>query len=279
MGWMGRKNDQEAMSDIEVQSECRAIIENGDRQAENVTEQLPEEPNEMEVMQIVEESQDGRDELADIFSDSESHYILLHDEYFLEASRVFEQEKNWSALVSEARDLINDAKTQRIGVFNHFTIRLLGSISDAKDIYSESMGRRQDREDDAEITGKEDEIIQIISDRLSLLMKSKMELASRENFPSLVDEIHGYILPAAIGLLQSCLMAHFLDGCLSTKGTEQLVLMLACFSELCELISPSEIPLAIFHFPDRLKTVRILLRFLLYVFRTNQGNQTTGNGS
>ncbi|EAS36013.3 uncharacterized protein CIMG_01367 [Coccidioides immitis RS] len=230
-------------------------------------------PDEMEDIQQVDELGRNLDDGARSFSDVESNYGLGDDEYFVEASHVFEQEKNWSALISEARELIKEANSKRIGVYSRRSIRLLGNIWDAREIYTESMGVRQDRDDDSQMTAKENEILQTISARImKLQIRKPANLEDEQSLLSTVHEIHGYIIPAAIGLLQNCLMAHFLEGRLSDKGIDQLVQILRLFSEVCDHTNPSDYPPSV-QFPDRLKTVRILFRFLLYVFQTQQGKK------
>ncbi|WEW58701.1 hypothetical protein PRK78_004169 [Emydomyces testavorans] len=275
------QNDNEASSQNEEQDDDQTKIQNENTREVDATEAARdlEEPKTAEEVQEVKKVQDEPADNAEI-SETESDYGLHDDEFFKDASRVFEQERNWSALVSEARDLIKEAESQRIGVFSHLSIRLLASISDAKDVYSESMGIRQDGEDDSEITQKENEIMETIVERhKKLVARGRIELYRGNDisrFTSSIDETHVYIIPAAVGLLQSCLMAHFLNGRISIKGLDQLIQILKWFSGVCESINPVDDP-SYAQFPDRLKTTRVLFRFLLYVFQTQRSTAQAGD--
>ncbi|KAI1912716.1 hypothetical protein LOZ61_003154 [Ophidiomyces ophidiicola] len=198
--------------------------------------------------------------------------------FFRAASRVFEQEDNWSNLVREAEAMRNDAEKRKIGVNNHSTILLLASILEAKSIYSLSTGVRHDNVDDAEVTDKEAAILHTISNRLiTLLSPGRLDILQREaapKFQTLVEEIHGHVFPAGVGLLQSCLMAHFLNSSFSRKGINQVLLILRGFSDMCTIIDPSNYSAV--RFPDRLAVARVLFRFLAYVFEEQKSRKGVG---
>ncbi|KAK2875124.1 hypothetical protein FQN49_001769 [Arthroderma sp. PD_2] len=205
-------------------------------------------------------------------SDTElyTEYGLRDDSVFWEASKIFDQERNWRDLIVEAQRLIKQAK----GLTVRSTKNLFGGISNGIDTYKEriySQGKR--RKNLHSIDAEHDSIAALkrrISQVLIDLYPYNASLPSKiAKLTSTAYEVATDIIPGMVGLLQWCLVAHHSNNKLDADGIDQLVEVLDCLNKLCEAVQ-AEPPKPPPKLADKIRTTGVLVRFMSYVFKGQQ---------
>ncbi|KAF3491357.1 uncharacterized protein GIQ15_00874 [Arthroderma uncinatum] len=231
---------------------------------------LPESPGRTVISlqrDIVKEKRDIAGSDAEIYLE----YGLRDDSVFWEASKTFDQEKNWRDLILEAQRLIKQAK----GLTVRSTKNLFGSISNGIDTYKEriySQGKRQNfhsvETEQTFIAGLKRRVSQVLID----LYPYNADLPTRiAKLTSAAYEVATDILPGMVGLLQWCLVAHYSNDSITAEGIDQLTQVLECLSKLCEAIQ-AESPRRNTELADKIRTTSVLVRFMSYVFQRQQLN-------
>lgn len=196
---------------------------------------------------------------------------LIDSDKFLDQSQVFEQEDNWKDLVSEARNLMKQVEGMK-GMTSRSCKNLFGNISNIKDIYEENTNRRRQKDHEPVLLEMEEAGLRELDKRYEKVICDLKPLpddyrrSKRARLRALIRDVERDIVPKMVGLLQACLVSHYADHELSKDGASQAIRLLDRLSNLCKHVHPDR------HKPnliilDTLKTTRILIRFMQYVFK------------
>lgn len=200
-----------------------------------------------------------------------SEYGLRDDAVFLDASKVFGQERNWRELTSEALGLIKQPK----GLAIESTRNLFRSISNGIDTYrkraSSGNSRRKFVLTEAEersIAALEKGVSHVIVELYPYSADSPSKLTA---LTSVAYEVAAAIIPGIVGLLQWCLVAHYSHNRVTDEGMDQLTRILDYAERLCEAVQ-AEPPKPPPRLAAKLRIISVLVRFLAYVFRHQKLN-------
>ncbi|EGD83802.1 hypothetical protein H112_07480 [Trichophyton rubrum D6] len=228
---------------------------------EDVLETLEHE----EVIQQIDAVDNGPDSEIS-FTDVYSQDYLRDDADFWDASRIFDQERNWHELISEAHLLMQQQK----GLEIESTKNLFRSVSNGIDAYRERISASNSRGNFAS-TDTEESLLETLEKGVSQVMVESYPYnadspSKLTTLVTLAYEVAAGIIPGMIGLLQWCLVAHYSNDSVTDNGTDQLVRILDSVERLCEVVQ-AEPPKPPPGLAAQVRIISVLVRFMAYVFR------------
>ncbi|KAK2736657.1 hypothetical protein FQN57_000594 [Myotisia sp. PD_48] len=200
-------------------------------------------------------------EINDIYSTC----VFRDDELFWEAAHVFNQEQNWRDLVSEAQKLIRQAT----GATSRSTKSLYDNISSVRDMYEEVItsydnemcSRSPSQTGSVGLMRLNQRVSRVLSDISPL----GVNYSRKRKLITAIHEVQYDITPMMVSLLQSCLVASYLENALSHDGVRQLTQILNDFAQLCQAVRAESHKGLVTG--DSIKTMHVLVRFLAHVFQ------------
>ncbi|EFQ98389.1 hypothetical protein MGYG_01419 [Nannizzia gypsea CBS 118893] len=222
-----------------------------------------------------DEDESGRNGILDTLELEEEVSIpnmgLRDDAVFWDASKIFDQERNWRELISEAHGLIGKSKGLAIGS----TKDLFKSISNGIDTYKGKSTSRNSHQnfasaetEEISIAGLEKGVSQVMIELYPYNADSPRKLRT---LTSLAYEVAADIIPGIVGLLQWCLVTHYSNDSVTDEGIDQVTRILDCIERLCEAVQ-AEPPKPPPGLAAKLRITSVLVRFMAYVFRHQQLN-------
>lgn len=216
----------------------------------------------------VDNGLDSEISLTDVYS----QHCLRDDADFWDASTLFDQERNWRELISEAHLLIQQRSK---GLEIESTKNLFRSVSNGIDTYRERISTRDSRgnfastdTEEGSLATLEKGISQVMAESYPYNADSPSKLTT---LVTLAYEVAAGIIPGMIGLLQWCLVAHYSNDSVTDKGTDQLVRILDSVERLCEVVQ-AEPPKPPPGLAAQVRIISVLVRFMAYVFRQQLAN-------
>ncbi|EGE07816.1 hypothetical protein TEQG_06749 [Trichophyton equinum CBS 127.97] len=239
----------------------------GNDDEEDILETLEQEEA-IQQSDAIDNGPDSEISLTDVYSQN----YLRDDADFWDASKIFDQERNWRELISEAHLL---RQPQSEGLESGSTQNLFRSISNGIDTYREKISARNSRGNFASIDTEESSIAALEKGVSQVMVESYPYNADSPSklttLVTLAYEVAAGIIPRMIGLLQWCLVAHYSNDSVTDKGVEQLVRILDSVERLCEVVQ-AEPPKPPPGLAAQVRIISVLVRFMAYVFRQQLAN-------
>ncbi|EFE31091.1 uncharacterized protein ARB_01959 [Trichophyton benhamiae CBS 112371] len=258
-------SDYESTNTDEDEDEDKS--EGNDEKEEDILGTLEHEEA-IQQSDAVDNGLDSEISLTDVYS----QHCLRDDADFWDASTLFDQERNWRELISEAHLLIQQRSK---GLEIESTKNLFRSVSNGIDTYRERISTRDSRgnfastdTEEGSLATLEKGISQVMAESYPYNADSPSKLTT---LVTLAYEVAAGIIPGMIGLLQWCLVAHYSNDSVTDKGTDQLVRILDSVERLCEVVQ-AEPPKPPPGLAAQVRIISVLVRFMAYVFRQQLAN-------